>query len=406
MQIKYLKTSSLKPYEKNAKKHDKKQVDNVAESIKQFGFVQPVVVDKNNNIIIGHCRLEAAKKLNLDEVPCVMVDDLTDEQVRKLRLLDNKLNESDWDIDLIAEEILDLDFDDFDVDWELPEDEETETYEQRMQEFQSRMESGELSEDDEEYQEFLQKFEEKKTTDDCYTPPLVYEAVADYVAEEYGLNKDNFVRPFVPGGDYQAEKYKKTDIVVDNPPFSIMAEILDFYNAHGIKYFLFAPHLTLFSGNRKNCACIIVGIAITYENGAKISTSFITNLEDCAFRSAPKLYKAINNANSENLKQTTKSLPVYEYPLNVITSTMIAPYSRLGINFKINKDECQFIRQLDCQKESGNALFGGGFLISDSKKDERIVAEREKAEREKAEREKATVWELSDRELAIIEGLK
>lgn len=124
MQIKYLKTSSLKPYEKNAKKHDKKQVSNVAESIKQFGFVQPVVIDKNNNIIIGHCRLEASKKLNLDEVPCVMVDDLTDEQVRKLRLLDNKLNESDWDIDLIAEEIVDLDFDDFDVDWELPEDEE------------------------------------------------------------------------------------------------------------------------------------------------------------------------------------------------------------------------------------------------------------------------------------------
>lgn len=124
MQIEYLKTSSIKPYEKNAKKHDKKQVRNVAESIKQFGFVQPVVVDKNNNIIIGHCRLEAAKKLNLEEVPCVMVDDLTDEQVKKLRLLDNKLNESDWDIDLIAEEIVDLDFDDFDVDWELPEDEE------------------------------------------------------------------------------------------------------------------------------------------------------------------------------------------------------------------------------------------------------------------------------------------
>ena len=69
MQIEYLKTSSLKPYEKNAKKHDKKQVSNVAESIKQFGFVQPVVVDRDNNIIIGHCRLEDAKKLNLDEVP-------------------------------------------------------------------------------------------------------------------------------------------------------------------------------------------------------------------------------------------------------------------------------------------------------------------------------------------------
>lgn len=122
-------TAELKPYDKNAKKHDKKQIANVAESIKQFGFVQPCVLDKDNNVIIGHCRLKAAKKLHLDEVPCVMADDLTDEQVKKLRLLDNKLNESDWDIDLIAEEIADLDFDDFDVDWELPEDEEKEIIE-------------------------------------------------------------------------------------------------------------------------------------------------------------------------------------------------------------------------------------------------------------------------------------
>lgn len=121
--------AELKPYGKNAKKHDKKQIANVAESIKQFGFVQPIVLDKDNNVIIGHCRLEAAKKLHLDEVPCVMDNDLTDEQVKKLRLLDNKLNESDWDIDLIAEEIADLDFDGFDVDWELPEDEETEIIE-------------------------------------------------------------------------------------------------------------------------------------------------------------------------------------------------------------------------------------------------------------------------------------
>lgn len=124
MQIVNKPTEELKPYDKNAKKHDKKQIANVAESIKQFGFVQPIVLDKNNNVIIGHCRLEAAKKLHLDEVPCVMADDLTDEQVKKLRLLDNKLNESEWDIDLIAEEIAYLDFDGFDVDWELPEDEE------------------------------------------------------------------------------------------------------------------------------------------------------------------------------------------------------------------------------------------------------------------------------------------
>ena len=390
-------TAELKPYDKNAKKHDKKQIANVAESIKQFGFVQPIVLDKDNNVIIGHCRLEAAKKLHLEEVPCVMADELTDEQVKKLRLLDNKLQEqSVWDIDLIADEIADLDFAGFDVDWELPEDEETETYEQRMQEFQARMESGELSEDDEEYQEFLQKFEAKKTTDDCYTPPLVYEAVADYVAEKYGLNKDNFVRPFVPNGDYQAGQYKKTDVVVDNPPFSILAEILNYYNDHGIKYFLFAPHLTVFSSSSSSSSCIITGVNITYENGANVNTSFVTNLEDCVFRSAPKLYKAIKTANDENLKSMRKELPKYSYPLNVITSCMITNYSRYGIDFAVNKDECCFVRQLDSQKTSGKGLFGSGYLISNKKK----------AEREKAEREKAEVWELSDRELSIIDGLK
>lgn len=389
-------TAELKPYDKNAKKHDKKQIANVAESIKQFGFVQPIVLDKDNNVIIGHCRLEAAKKLHLEEVPCVMADELTDEQVKELRLLDNKLNESDWSIDLIAEEIADLDFNGFDVDWELPEDEEAETYEQRMQKFQARMESGELSEDDEEYQEFLQKFEAKKTTDDCYTPPLVYEAVADYVAEKYGLNKDNFVRPFVPNGDYQAGQYKKTDVVVDNPPFSILAEILNYYNDHGIKYFLFAPHLTVFSSSSSSSSCIITGVNITYENGANVDTSFVTNLEDCVFRSAPKLYKAIKTANDENLKSMRKELPKYSYPLNVITSCMITNYSRYGIDFAVNKDECCFVRQLDSQKASGKRLFGNGYLISNKKK----------AEREKAEREKAEVWELSDRELSIIDGLK
>ena len=112
--------SELKPYEKNAKKHDKTQIDNVAESIKQFGFVQPIVVDKNGCVIIGHCRLEAAKKLGMREVPCYMAEDLDAEQVKKLRLLDNKLNESAWDFDLIADEIGDLDFDGFLVDWQLP----------------------------------------------------------------------------------------------------------------------------------------------------------------------------------------------------------------------------------------------------------------------------------------------
>lgn len=92
------------PYEKNAKKHPKKQVEQVAASIKAFGFNQPLVVDKNNVLIVGHGRLEAAKLLGLKEVPTITVD-LTEEQAKSYRLADNKLNESDWDMNLVIEEL-------------------------------------------------------------------------------------------------------------------------------------------------------------------------------------------------------------------------------------------------------------------------------------------------------------
>ena len=121
MEVKNRKLSSITAYGKNAKKHDKTQINNVAESIKQYGFVQPIVIDRDGVIVIGHCRAMAAKKLGMEEVPCVCVDDLTPEQVNALRLVDNKSNESDWDFDLLADEIPDLDLSAFDFDWGLPE---------------------------------------------------------------------------------------------------------------------------------------------------------------------------------------------------------------------------------------------------------------------------------------------
>ena len=127
MNIENIAIKDIKPYERNAKKHDETQIKNVMESIKQFGFAQPLVVDKDNVLIIGHCRLIAAKRLKLKEVPVVRMDELTQEQVDKLRLLDNKLNESEWDFDLLAEDIPTLDFSDFDIDWGLPEDIEENT---------------------------------------------------------------------------------------------------------------------------------------------------------------------------------------------------------------------------------------------------------------------------------------
>lgn len=122
MQVVMKSLEEIQPYSKNAKKHDARQIKNVAESIKQYGFVQPVVVDKNNVIVIGHCRALAAKKLGIKEVPCVCVDDLTPEQVNALRLVDNKSNESDWDFDLLKDELPDLDLSAFDFDWGISDD--------------------------------------------------------------------------------------------------------------------------------------------------------------------------------------------------------------------------------------------------------------------------------------------
>ena len=121
MEIKEIEIEKITPYRKNAKKHDKTQIDNVAESIKQFGMVQPLVLDNNNEIIIGHCRFEACKKLGYKTVPCVMASDLDRVQVEKLRLLDNRLNESEWDLELLSEIVPELDFYGFDVDWGIPE---------------------------------------------------------------------------------------------------------------------------------------------------------------------------------------------------------------------------------------------------------------------------------------------
>lgn len=132
MEIKQIKLSEIKPYSKNAKLHDERQIKNVAESIRQFGWQQPIVLDKDKIIIIGHCRFSAAQLLKLDSVPCVIADNLSDEDVKKLRLLDNKTNESEWDYQLLLDETKELDFNNFDIEWGLEDfetDQETETFE-------------------------------------------------------------------------------------------------------------------------------------------------------------------------------------------------------------------------------------------------------------------------------------
>ena len=112
MDIVLKKLSDIRPYEKNPRKNDE-AVKYVAESIKQFGFKVPIVIDSNGVIVAGHTRYKAAKKLNLREVPCIVADDLTDEQIKAFRLADNKVAEkAEWDFELLADELDDLfDFD-------------------------------------------------------------------------------------------------------------------------------------------------------------------------------------------------------------------------------------------------------------------------------------------------------
>lgn len=127
------------------------------------------------------------------------------------------------------------------------------------------------------YAEFVGKFKEKKTTDDCYTPPEVYDAVLDFVRTwlPESIEGKRIARPFYPGGDYEHEDYTGA-VVIDNPPFSIISKIVKFYNERQIPYFLFAPLLTLFSIPAPGF--VVQHQATTYTNGATVATGFVTNM--------------------------------------------------------------------------------------------------------------------------------
>lgn len=124
METKTLNIKDIYPYERNPRKNDQ-AVDAVVESIKQCGYIAPIIIDENNVILAGHTRYKALKRLNYTHVDCVVNAGLTEEQKRKYRLLDNKTSElAEWDFDLLADELDGLDFGDLDLDWGIGEDEE------------------------------------------------------------------------------------------------------------------------------------------------------------------------------------------------------------------------------------------------------------------------------------------
>ena len=174
----------------------------------------------------------------------------------------------------------------------------------------------------EDYDAFVAKFNAKapKTTDDCFTPQPVYEAVLKWLGERVDLEGRPIVRPFYPGGDYENEEYPENCVVVDNPPFSILARILRFYRATGIDYFLFAPALTLFASALDGDCAIVADCSIVYANGAIVSTGFRTSLfPGTRIMVASTLHRAIMSV----VRKVGTRKKVYKYPENVETAARL-----------------------------------------------------------------------------------
>lgn len=154
------------------------------------------------------------------------------------------------------------------------------------------------------YEQYVEKFKRKRTTDDTFTPPDVYEAVLSYVERHYGVDRNAVVRPFWPDSDYKDLDYEGK-VVVDNPPFSIEMEILDWYNERGIPYFLFCNGKTCANVLNHGTSLVCGDFGIVYENGAKVRTAFATNLEPLCARNALDLQETIKSLRPSKARTKT-----------------------------------------------------------------------------------------------------
>jgi hypothetical protein len=409
LKIEVRKLSELNPAEYNPRQDlqpGDHEYEKIKRSIAEFGYVDPIIINSDGTIIGGHQRFKILQSEGVTECE-VSVVDLDKDREKALNIALNKTG-GDWDMEKLKELIGEIDLSGLDATLTGFDQEEIKdligdvNLGEDWFENRKRNETGH-QEGNDEYNEFVDKFEIAKTTDDCYTPDIVYEAVANWVVREYGVLREKFIRPFYPGGDYQKQKYKPDDIVVDNPPFSILSEILNFYKEHDVRFFLFAPALTLFSPS-SSCCAIGVGATVLYENKASVNTSFLTNLEDAQFRTAPDLYEEVMAAVDEFSKTLRKTHPKYSYPDELVTSPMLSYLSHYGQEFRVERGGAYHIRQLDCQKDDEKVIYGSGYLISEKAAAEKAAAE--KAAAEKAAAETAKKWQLSESEKEIVASLR
>lgn len=239
------------------------------------------------------------------------------------------------------------------------------------------------------YEQFTEKFIPKRTTDDCYTPPQVYQALLQWAVSHLHLEGRSVVRPFYPGGDYEHYTYPDGCVVIDNPPFSIYAKIVRFYLDRGIDFLLFAPALTQLVMGTDVCYLATV-CDVTYENGALVRTSFTTNLlPGIRLWTAPALRQTVQQAADDYFRNVRRDLHrckknaakvKYRWPDHLISSATVGKIAVRGVDLRISSEECTYVRNA-----GGVNIFGAGLLLTKRAAAERAAAERAAAERAAAE---------------------
>ena len=408
-QLTMVPIDELVPYANNAKQHGPAQISQIRASLREFGFVTPVLIDGARNIIAGHGRVEAARAEGMREVPCVLVGNLTEAQRKAYILADNRLSETgSWDPELLQIELANLDALHFDTGIigfdaealkEIPVNAYTRAAPAKAAPEAEHFWGDAAGESSEEYEAFVDKFKRKLTTDDCYTPDNIYAAIRDWAIDHYSLGDAQILRPFYPGGDYEHAEYPEGCVVIDNPPFSLLSQICQFYRERGIRFFLFAPALTAFSTASGTCNYLPMACRITYENGADVRTSFVTNLGPYKIETCPDLWQIVDELNTQNTRKSDAEVPGYTYPACVMTPIRIAPTAKY-VALKILPEDACFTRELDAQKAQGKTVYGGAFLLS-----EKAAAEKAAAEKAAAEKREQFVWQLSEREAALVASL-
>ena len=185
-----VRIDKLKPYKNNARTHNEKQIEKIANSIQEFGFINPVLIDSDYGIIAGHGRVKGAEKLGMDEVPCLFVEDLTEEQKRAYIIADNKLAlDAGWDYELLKIELEELDNVNFDFTLTGFDDLELDDESLFSMDDLTEVDGYNEHEDDREY--FTKTFTfpiEKKNQIICYLKVHQNEIVEQIIKESEGLD--------------------------------------------------------------------------------------------------------------------------------------------------------------------------------------------------------------------------